>query len=91
MLRVQNFFTSCFFFLGTHLLLLATLSRLVFGCDFLPNSGNITPFVRWNKQKELVVKWIFMLLNQVKYYERFHHKKKLCQPAHLCIVQYLAL
>ena len=26
--------------------------RLRIGCDFLPNLGNITPYVRWNKQKE---------------------------------------
>ena len=26
--------------------------RLGSGCDFLPNHGNITPFVKWNKQKE---------------------------------------
>ena len=26
--------------------------RLRFGCDFLPDPGNVAPFVRWNKQKE---------------------------------------
>ena len=25
--------------------------RLRFGCDFLPNPGNIISFARWNKQK----------------------------------------
>ena len=24
----------------------------IFGCDFLPNPGNVAPFVKWNKQKE---------------------------------------
>ena len=26
--------------------------KLKFGCDFLLNLGNITPFGYWNKQKE---------------------------------------
>ena len=42
----------------------------IFGCDFLPNPGNVAPFVKWNKQKERARREI-----QVKCYERFNHRK----------------
>ena len=45
------------FFLGTPLFLLATLSwqpRLRSYCNFLPNLENVTPFLRWNKQKCII-------------------------------------
>ena len=43
-----------------------------------------------NRKKELVVKSIFMVLNQVKCYERFNHKKHY-RGAHLSIVEFLTL
>ena len=47
-----------------------------FSCDFLPNPGNVVPFVRRNEQKEKARREIhFYGIEQVKYYERFDHKK----------------
>ena len=49
------FFYELLFFSKYKPFLLATLLSNPwqrFGCNFLPNPGNIAPFVRWNKQKE---------------------------------------
>ena len=47
-----------------------------FSCYFLPDRGNVSPLVRRNKQKERARREMhFMVLNQVKCYERFNHKK----------------
>ena len=48
-------FLRAAFFLGTHLLLLATLykqPKSEIWMKFLPNPENITPFVKLNKYKE---------------------------------------
>ena len=46
---------------------------LRFNCDFLPNPGNITPFVRWNKQKESAPhEMYFYVIESSKLYQRAH-------------------
>ena len=55
---------------------------LRFNCDFLPNPGNITPFVRWNKQKESAPHEMYFYVIE---------SSKLYQRAHLSLVQFLSL
>ena len=66
-LRIENFFFKLFFFWVRPFFYMQDFlsnARLRFGCEFLLNPGNITPFIRCNKQTDRARREMHFLGNE---------------------------